>query len=66
MLFLYVFYFFGKLYKILTILILMLNLDQCALENESNAWRAVSGASPEDNSLYFGIFFSRDSAMLIL
>ena len=40
----------------------MLNLDQCALENESNAWRAVSGASPEDNSLYFGIFFSRDSA----
>ena len=62
MLFLYVFYFFGKLYKVLTILILMLNLDQYALENESNAWRA----SPEDNSLYFGIFFSRDSAMLIL
>ena len=31
----HVFYFFGKFYKLLTVLILML-LDQCALENESN------------------------------
>lgn len=40
-----VFYFFGKFYKILTVLILML-LDQCALENECS----LSGLSSEDNS----------------